>query len=825
MNNIHLKIAWRILIRQKMFSLINIMGLAIGMAACLLIVQYVSFELSYDNFHQNGDNIYRIKHQNYSQGNLVENLSSTYSGVGAALETEFPEVKEMTRVATLEGMVTVHQPNGSLVAFNENRLYYVEGSFLRLFSFPMVKGSTDALNNPNTIVITESTAKKYFPNQDAIGKTINIQEQVSGTDVTATVTGVCKDVPANSHLQFDFLVSMDLKAGDWIYPDYYTYISLSHQTSPRAFEAKLAVFMKTKVGELSKNSSYSPTQGKSNLNKVLLTLQPLRDIHLYSNSSNEISPGGNGNMVWYLGIIAVLILLIAYINYVNLSTAKVIERAKEVGIRKVLGSQRVQLIKQFVFESLLLNLISAGFAIAIVMVALPWFSKLSGVALSFSLWKNVFFLLGFAGLLALGVLLSATYPALILSNYKPVQVLKGKFMNSTQSISMRKALVVFQFAATITFMIGTLVVYQQINYMKNADKGMDMKQTLVVVAPQNVRATDADNARYMLKDSVFRTEIALNPRVQGITLSSSIPGESIGYIMSYTSHGQTPDEKSLRLATCEIGNTFIKQFGLKIVSGRIFSSDTWYGKYPKMMLNEAAVTSLGFKNSQDAIGKLVETKNGRGRLFQNEVIGVIQNFHQVSLKDDFTPMVFRLSDPNSITDYLLKVNSNNMAKTIAQVEKTYKSIFPESSFQYFFLDDFFDQQYKAEQHFGQVFSLFSGFAVFVAALGLLGLTLITITQRIKEIGIRKVLGASIGDILLLISKDFVGLIAIAGIIALPFAYWGSSKWLENYKFRIHFNAWYFIIPMLAVLLIAVITVSYQSIKAALMNPVKSLKVE
>jgi putative ABC transport system permease protein len=417
MNQINLKIAWRILVRQKLFSLINIMGLAIGMAACLLIVQYISFELSYDNFHKNGDHIYRIKHQSYSEGNLIENLPSTYSAVGAALKTNFPEVQGMTRVATLEGMVTARRPNGTPIAFNENRLYYVEGSFLRLFSFPMVKGSTDALNNPNTIVITESTAKKYFPGQDAIGKTINIQEQTSGTNITATVTGVCKDVPANSHLQFDFLVSLDPKAGDWVYPDYYTYMSLSPQTSPKAFEAKLAAFLKTKIGELSKNSNYAPTQGKSNLNNLVLTLQPLRDIHLYSNLSNEISPGGNGSMVWYLGVIAALILIIAYINYVNLSAAKVIERAKEVGIRKVLGSQRLQLIKQFMFESLLLNLVSVAVAVFIVVFALPWFSQLCGVQLSFSVWKNVFFLSGFTGLLAVSILLSAIYPALILSNY------------------------------------------------------------------------------------------------------------------------------------------------------------------------------------------------------------------------------------------------------------------------------------------------------------------------------------------------------------------------------------------------------------------------
>lgn len=801
------------------------MGLAIGMSACLLIVQYINFELSYDSFHKNGANIYRIKYQNYSQGNLIENLPKTYSAVGPALKTEFPQVQEMTRIAKMEGMVSARQPNGSLVTFNEKSLYQVDPSFLQLFSFQMQQGSNSALNNPNTIVITERIAKKYFPTQNAIGKTINVQEQTSGTNITATVTGICRDVPANSHLQFDFLISADAKAGDWLFPDYYTYILLSPQQDPKTFEAKLPPFIKKYTSLSSQIKNSSPTQGKTNLTNITLTLQPLREIHLYSNSSNEISVGGNGNMVWWLGLIAALILIIAYINYVNLSTAKVIERAKEVGIRKVLGSLRLQLIRQFLFESSLLNLISLMAAVFIVLLSMPWFSKLCGVELSFDLWKNISFLVGFSGFLSAGILLSAIYPALLLSSYKPAQVLKGKFMNTGQSVSLRKALVVFQFTATLAFMIGTLIVYRQVDYMKNENTGMDMKQTLVVVAPQNVRATDGDNIIYRGKDSVFQTEILRNPQIQGITLSSSIPGEMIEYTMSYTSNAQTAGEKNLRLATCEIGSRYIDQFKLKLIAGSNFLASSWSGEYPTMMLNEAAVISLGFNSSKDAIGKLVETKNGRGKLFKNEVIGVIGNFHQTSLKDDFTPIVFRLSDPNSATHYELKVNSKDMSQTIVQIEKTYKSVFSESAFEYFFLDNFYDQQYKTEEHFGQIFSLFSGFAILVACLGLFGLTLITITQRLKEIGIRKVLGASISKILLLISKDFIGLFVIAIMIAMPLAYWETNKWLQNYKFRIHFNAWNFLIPMFIVILIASLTISFQAIKAAIANPIKSLKTE
>lgn len=815
----YLKIAWRILVRQRLFSMINVLGLVVGMVACLLIVQYISFELSYDKFHKNAGNIYRIKHQSHRQGNLIENLPKTYSAVGPALKADLPEVQQQTRVAKMAGQVSAQQPDGSIVAFNEQHLYSVEASFLKMFSFEMADGTSSALNAPNSVVITQSTAKKYFHDQNPIGKTIKIQQQVSGTDITATVTGICKDVPANSHLQFDFLVSQDLQAGDWVYPDLYTYISLSPQTDQKSFEAKLTGFIKKHSRDESQKSSF--TQGKTSVADIQLSLQPLTAIHLYSNLTDEISTAGNGNMVWYLGLIAGLILVIAYINYVNLSTAKVIERAKEVGIRKVLGSQRGQLIIQFLFESLILNLISIAIAVFAVVLAMPWFSELCGVQMQFTLWREATFLIAAAGCLMVGVGLSALYPALILSNYKPVQILKGKFQNTGQSLSLRKSLVVFQFAATIAFMIGTLVVYQQVNYMKNANKGIDMKQTLIVIAPQVVRANDADAINFMHQDSVFQTELLRNPRVKGVTSSSSIPGETINYIMSYS---RPLEANGIRLPTMEIGSKFLSQFKIRLLAGDSISSTYSYTR-PPMMLNEAAVVSLGFKNTQDAVGKIIQTKNGRGRIFENEVVGVIKNYHQTSLKDAFTPVVLRLIDPSSVTHYELKINTADMPATLAQIGSTYKTVFAGAAFDHFFLDEFFDNQYKTEQHFGKVFSLFSGLAVFVACLGLFGLTLITITQRIKEIGIRKILGASVPNILLLIAKDFVGLILIANAIALPLAYWGGHQWLQNYQFRIDFSVWFFVLPMLSVVVIATSTISFQAIKAALANPVKSLRTE
>ncbi|MEB0249956.1 FtsX-like permease family protein, partial [Mucilaginibacter sp. 5B2] len=388
------------------------------------------------------------------------------------------------------------------------------------------------------------------------------------------------DAPANSHLQFDFLVSQDLGAGDWLYPDFYTYVLLSPNTNRQAFEVQLPAFIQKHIKDGGRNSSF--TLGKTNLDNIRLSLQPLKDIHLYSNLTQDITAGGNGKMVWYLGLIAALILLIAYVNYINLSTAKVIERAKEVGIRKVLGSQRIQLVIQFLFESALINVFSIVVAVFVVIVTMPWFSDLCGVQMQFTLWKEPLFVLGFTGVILAGIVLSALYPALVLSNYKPVQILKGKFPNMAGNVTLRKSLVVFQFAATITFMIGTLVVYRQVNFMKNANQGMDMKQTLIVLAPQNVRAAAAAAIKYASKDSVFQAELLRNPRIQSATSSSSIPGQNIDYVMSYSRPAIGAEEKAVRLPTFEIGGKFISQFKVKVIAGDNFKFDYMASRQPMM---------------------------------------------------------------------------------------------------------------------------------------------------------------------------------------------------------------------------------------------------
>jgi len=782
----------------------------------------MGFELSFDNFHKKGDRIFRVVTENNLQGGRVEKLPKTYSAVGPTVKANLPEVEQQTRVAKLEGLVSHKQKDGTTIAFNEHNIYSVDPSFLTIFSFPMISGGAEALKLPGSIVITQSIANRYFPDQNPIGQSIRIQQQESGTDYFVTVTGVCSDVPGNSHLQFDFLVSSDLKGGDWTYADYYTYLLLAPHANLRAFENRLYDFTnKIKTG-LKQNNS--PTMGKSNLSSIRFYLQPLKKIHLYSNLSQEIGVSGNSKLVWGLGVVAFVILLLAYLNYVNLVTAKAIDRAKEVGLRAILGSGRKQLILQFVFESLFVNIIAFCLAVVLSIIAWPGFISLCGVPISFSLWDYHLLGLCFVFTMIIGTVVSSLYPALILTSHRAAAILKGKLHFSNRSVMFRKGLVAFQFMATVFFLMVTFIVYKQLKFMKDAHSGMDISQTLVVPAPTNVRSTQADAELFASRDSLFLTEALRNPQIQSISASSTIPGEYNNYIMSYKNRSLTDDSKGIRLATFEIQSNFLKQFNCKVIAGEPFSEIQQSDKAP-MLLNEASVAALGFKSPKDAVGGIVETRNGQGRIFENEVIGVVADFHQTSLRDNYTPTIFRLLDPSSVKYYELKISTTDLNKTIEYLNNTYRSTFPAAAFEYFFLDEYFNRQYKEEQQFGKVFSLLAGCAIFIASLGLFGLTLITIRQRIKEVAIRKVLGASIINILALLYKDFLQLIIVATIVALPLAYLEGNNWLANYQFKAKLGVEVFTLPVLIVFVLAMATISFQIVKTAVINPVRSLKTE
>lgn len=809
-------IAWRNLLRHKVFSFINISGLSVAIAACLLILQYILFEFSYDKFHIGADRIYRVKHERYQDGALAERSARSFSAIADAMKNDFPEVHDATTCFPLECIVSAAESENITRSYKMPRVLFASASFLKIFTFPIVKGR-DALDEPNSLILTASTAKRFFGNEDPIGKKLRVVNFNQGTDIDGFVKGVCSDIPANSHLQFDMLVSTNPKDVSWTYADNYTYVELNNNTNAERLESKLPAFLSKYTADLTGS------------NKVKMGLQPLTQIHLYSDLTGEPTVSGTGKLVWFMVLIAILILMIAYINYINLSTVKAMERAREVGLRKVFGSERLTLMKQFFFESLLLNFVGIIIAIIIALFCHELFNQLAGVDIPMGFWTSYWFWLAFLVLLIGGALVSGIYPAYLLSGYQPIQVLKGKLPLTGAGISIRKILVIFQFAVSIALIIGTYAISRQVNYMRETNLGLNIDQTVIIDAPANKLESQGGQNFYQ-RINTFRASLLQSPNIKSVTAASSMPGLDILWNRPYQRRDDVSANKGNMYATFSIGPEFINQFDIKVIAGQQFSitpdriTDSAKTTIP-IMINESAVKAFGYESAKDAVGKILIDKNGFGVTFEYEIVGVLQNFHQKSLKESFTPIVFRLEDGSSIEYYAAKVSAGNIEKTIAFIEKSYKELFPASPFQYAFLDEFFDRQYRTDVRFGKIFGLFSGFAIFVACLGLLGLSLFTSMQRTKEIGVRITLGASAIGIFVLLVKDFMKLILIACCIAWPLAWWGLYQWLQHYPFRIGISPLLFFIPTFIVLFIALLTVAFHTWKAGNLNPIKALKYE
>ncbi|MBC7922040.1 MAG: ABC transporter permease, partial [Ferruginibacter sp.] len=558
----YLLTAWRNLKRQKIFSAINVLGLSIGMAAGMLIVQYVQFELSYDDFHQQASRIYRLTSERYREGKLTSRSAQAAPQIGPLLQAQFPEVRRVALVAPwLGGVVTVSGSDGRPIAFNEKNVLFVDANFLRVFTHPLRSGTASALDQPNAVILTERSARKYFGSQNPLGKTLTFENHNQGHRYTVTVQGVCENGPANSHLPFDFLISRSVpgEAGGPSQWSAYTYVQLS----PRGDAGKLAAKLNPFLEKHGKGSEAS-------IERFRWGLQPLSAIHLYSDLSEDTKGNGNGKTIWLLAGVAGLILLIAYVNYINLSTVKSMERAKEVGIRKVLGSGRSHLVRLFFLESLLLNLLAFALALTLVQVSLPAFGRFIGVALSFTLWKSDWLWPGL-GCLILGTLLSGLYPALVLSAYQPIQVLKGRMTTRRPGITLRKVLVVLQFTTCVALLIGTLTVYRQVNYMRSKDLGMNMAQTLIVAAPQTRRENLPEENQFNQRVNTFQTEVLRYPGVTGVTHASNVPGLEIDWTPRYFRTQNAPDEEAVYRPTMAIGPEFIDQFGIQLIAGEKFT--------------------------------------------------------------------------------------------------------------------------------------------------------------------------------------------------------------------------------------------------------------
>lgn len=807
----YLIIAWRNIRKNTLFSSINLLGLALGMAACLFILQYVIFEASYDSFHTNGNCIFRVVVQSPEDETYVATGSAP---LGPVLQAEFPEIEKYARVLFAGGMVRTNESrSGKQMSYNEEGFAYVDASFLEVFSYPLLRqGTNSLLDESNSIVISQAYAKKYFGDKEAVGNVITFYDQYG--QHTCTVRGVLQDVPKNSHLQFNALLSMSTlnhtenywaKLSNWNWTTFYTYVQLTPGANPQSLADKLPDFIR-KMGADEKSK---------------LALQRMPGIHLYSNLQAEASINGNINMVYFLTTIAFFILIIAWINYINLSTARAVDRAREVGIRKVSGSSRRQLMGQFLLEAILLNSMAIVLAITFVQLFQPLFNSLTGKPLSILLLSTSFIWGGLLLIFVAGAFLSGVYPAFILSAFKPAQVLKGQFSGNIRGVVVRKVLVVLQFAASVALITGTFTVYSQLMYMRNKDLGMNISQLLVVKAP----AVRGGEKEYTRDVKVYKTEMSRYPAIRGVTASQSIPGR--GYNWSSTGFRQQSREvnHAQKYNVFYVNTDFFDTYQIKLLAGNSFSpAGPMDGDNKEIIINTKALQQLGYASPQAAINQPLyngTTKEGR-------IMGIVEAYHHESLKENIEALVIFRSDWAGYFTLRIQPGEKyvqNIAQTIETARKKYEVLFPGNPFEYFFLDDLFNQKYQADKQFGQVFAVFAALAIIVACLGLFGLVSFTTTQRTREIGIRKVLGASEKGILLLLSKDFTKLVLLANVIAWPVAYLGMKQWLQNYPYTIELHPWLFVVPALLILLIALLTISVQTIKTARSNPVVSLRNE
>lgn len=815
----YLTIAWRNLLRHKLFSLINIIGLAVGLSSSLLIVHYVSFELSYDSFHKKGKDIYRIREDAYKHGLSLSASATTVPALAPALKRDLPEVINATRIAHTSPFMADPVMEYSNHSFFENKIYFADPSLLEMFSFHFLKGNPrQALTQPNSVIISHAMAEKYFKGEDPLGKILIFHQGVNGKR-HLQVGGVFADVGQNTHFKPEFILSFSSLPKewkldtDWEWGNFYVYLHLAPATNPKQVEAKIPSFLSTYLGNYRQ-------EAKSQGLHFSTTLQPLQDIHLDSNLQGELEENGSRRAIRLLSFMAFFVVMLASINYINLSTAQSIQRAKEVGVRKVIGSSRSQLISLLLSQSLLINVAALFLALTFTQLFMPYYRQMLGLNISLSL-VNPWTLTIILSLFLLSTLLSGLYPAFILSAYKPVEVLKGGFQHLPNGVLLRKGLVVFQFTACIMSIACSLTVEQQVWYMLNHKLGMNLDQILIVKGPPIKDST------YQSKADLFKQALTANPAIKQVSVTSSIPGVELAWARDFSRRNES-DNYSRSVKIVAVDEDFFDLYQTSFLAGRGFIKGGLADK-DAVIFNERAIGALGFKHAQEAIGQQVIWQENEQSNLAKTIVGVLADFNQTSLKAPLEPMVFSLKKhtvaPWAGEYYSIKVKAENIEKTITSLKKEWQASFAGNPFDYFFLDERFDQQYKADKQFSGVLSLFAALFIFIACMGLFGLASFSTLQRTKEIGIRKVLGASMVHILVLLSRDFIRLILLSSLIAWPLSYWAMSSWLQNYAFHIHIRPWQLVLPSVFVVLIALLTVSLQTWKAARANPVKSLRYE
>lgn len=795
----YLVLAARTLQRRKGYGFLNLGGLAVGMTVALLIAFYVQHEHSYDTFHADAEHVYRIALETHREGAPPTAMATNFAALGPTLAAHMPAIEAFARVTRRYGGGVIQYENHF---FRESEIFHADASLLTVLTYPMLRGdAATALVEPNTTVLSTAAAHKYFGTQDPIGRVIQF-----GADESYTVTGVA-DVPANSHFRFDFLFSYQTLEQLWNFDrdtswggmDFVTYVRLQSDTDPDAFAAEVPEVFE----------AYSPPRSGWD---VQFDLQPVRDIHLHSNLLFELSPNGDGQTVSLLALVAVFVLLIAWVNYVNLTTAHAMERTKEVGVRKAIGAQKRQLISQFLVEAFIFNLIAAGLAVAAVQMSLPAFAELTGHNLSAQRLLEAPFLGLLTLMIAIGTLLSGLYPALMLAQFRPVRALKGRFSEGRRGLRLRQGLVAFQFAASMALLVCTAVVYQQIQYMEAQDLGIAIDQTVVFETPGTV----GGNAAYTQQFDSFKGALLQNPAVQSVTASSEFPGGQNFWTNAVRHVGSSDPGTTIYIVSVDYD--YLEAYEHDLLAGHLLSADRPADRQGAI-LNRAAAEALRWTDLPTSLGERITMMGDTVT-----VAGVVENHHQQGLHHAYYPIIFRIV-PSEYQFFSVKLAPTDVTATLALLENTYQRFFPGNPFNYDFLDARFGAQYQAYQQFGQIVLLFAMLALFVACLGLFGLASFAAARRTKEIGIRKVLGADLSTLVGLLAKQFLILVVIGSIVATPIAALVATQWLDDFAFRIVLNPLVFIAASGVVVLVALLSVGYQSLRAALANPVDALRYE
>ena len=803
----YFKIAFRNLWKNKGFSFINIFGLAIGIAVCLLIMLFVIDEVSYDKFNKKAARIYRVD-GDVKFGGTHFILAVAPDPMGPTLKKDYPQVEQFVRFRD-NGGFRIKKGNENL---QENKVIYVDSTLFDVFTLLMIAGDKKtALTEPKSVVITEKIAKKYFNSADVVGKTFIVNDTNN-----YKITGVIKDVPIQSHFNFDFFVSMssieESRRNNWLSNNFNTYVLLKDGADSKALEGQLENVVNKYVGEQAQqflNTSLKEFKKQGNFDNYSLT--PLTDIHLHSDKVAELGANGNLQYVYIFSAIGIFILLIACVNFMNLSTAHSSNRAKEVGVRKVLGSQKQNLIYQFLSESILISFIALLFAIAFAAFLLPYFNQLSGKEIALGLFSKPWLIPSLLLLVLIVGLLAGSYPAFYLSSFQPISVLKGKLAAGFKSGWFRSSLVIFQFAISIILIVGTVVIYNQLQFIRNKKLGFEREHVLVI------------KNTYSLGDQAksFKNELQNISGVQQVTMTGWLPTGDYRSDSPLYPEATLDQKTAVSMQNWYVDENYIPTLQMQIATGRNFSSQMPTDS-SAIIINEAAAKLLNFT---DPINKtlyyLASLKDKKVKEYH--IIGVIKDFNFNSLRQMISPLaLFYGEEKGSIA---MRIKTDNISSLIAHVQNKWKSIVPGQPFNYSFMDDDFDKIYSSEQRVGKIAMTFSILAILIACLGLFGLVTYAAEQRTKEIGIRKVLGATVSNIVAMLSKDFLKLVMIAALIAFPVAWWAMNKWLQDFAYRINISWWIFIVAGVVALLIALITVSFKAIKAAVANPVKNLRTE